>query len=111
MTPTERIAELTASLQAERPPKRSLSEAAKARCRALGHSSNRPGDRLHRALNGGQAPDDQGYLVLVRTAILTHRGNPRAIAAALEVGERTFRRWMAKYPQIREAVEAAKPQE
>jgi hypothetical protein len=111
MTPTEKIAELTASLRAERPPQRRLSEAAKARCRSLGHSTDRPGDRLHRYFNGSPQDGDISFTLGVLGAIKAHKGDVPAIADGLEVGERTFRRWMAKYPQIRAAVEAALPQE
>jgi hypothetical protein len=72
-----------------------------------GHGTNRPGDRLHRALNGGARAGDAEYLAEVLEACAASRGDVPAIAEEFGIGERTFRGWMMKHSRIRSAVKVA----
>lgn len=108
---TSRLDELTKSIRADR-AKRSSAGARKraARLRAQGHATDRPGDRLHRALAGAPGDIREGdaeLLAKVLTTIKAEKGDVPAIAAELGVGERTFRRWMGTYRVIGSAANVA----
>lgn len=115
MTPTERIEQLRQSLRAERerpdhPRARERRREAE-HLRALGCTSARPGDRLRRALTGGASPGDDAYLAQVLAIAATHNGDVARIAADLDVGARTVRRWMADLPAIGKAIRVAAARE
>lgn len=44
----------------------------------------------------------------IESALRRHRGNISHAAAYLGVGRMTFHRWLATYPRLRKALEAAK---
>lgn len=116
MTPTERIEQLRQSLRAERErpdhPRARARRREAARLWALGCNASRPGDRLRRALTAKKRqPGDDAYLARVLACIEAHKGNVASIAADLDVGARTVRRWMADLPAIGKAIRVAAARE
>lgn len=77
------------------------------RLRAQGHATDRPGDRLHRYFAGEAQDGDVAFHQGLLNAIDRHKGDVPAVAGALDIGERTLRRWMSAYPQIGKAIRVA----
>jgi hypothetical protein len=80
--------------------RRHLSEAAKRRCRSLGHATSRMGDRLY---NG-----DEAVWRAVLEAVEATGGDIPATAARLDVGVRSVYRWVAAHSTLRAAVGVAR---